>query len=672
MHSKDKRRAKPEATTGRDPIELERRRLAIVLGDDTGFRLYLATYNEPRRRDDLIARLAGDLAKHGVSVTRLDVSAFGSDSSLAELLRRHSEQETAGGPRRLAVMVVGIEDLLDCAPPGKAFGFLERANIQREALPKAAPFPVVLWLTPRFSAVLPKVATDLWHWRAASFEFTGGTAQRVDVLRELARLPDERRRRLRTAETAERAELLEELLGELDRAGPPSTRREIAERVTLLDELGTSLLDLGRGSDARAVFEREIELATENRDAPALAAALTNLGDAVTYLGNLSRAASSYQAALEIRESLSARDPGNAGWQRDLSVSFNDIGDVQSAKGDLGGALKAYQDSLAIREKLAAQDPGNAEWQRDLSVSFNKIGDVQSAKGDLDGALKAYQDSLAIAQKLAAQDPGNAGWQRDLSVSFNKIGDVQSAKGDLDGALKAYQDSLAIAQKLAAQDPGNAGWQRDLSVSFNRIGDVQSAKGDLDGALKAYQDSLAIRQKLAAQDPGNAGWQRDLSVSFNRIGDVQSAKGDLDGALKAYQDSLAIAQKLAAQDPGNAELAARPLGQLRQDRRRAAREGRSRRRAQGLPGQPRHPQKLAAQDPGNAGWQRDLIVSNVKLAEVAEAQDGQASEAARHYRAALDIAVALRDSGRLAPVDAWMVGELEARLERVSAQAGPQ
>jgi tetratricopeptide (TPR) repeat protein len=201
---------------------------------------------------------------------------------------------------------------------------------------------------------------------------------------------------------------------------------------------------------------------------------------------------------------------------------------------------------------------------------------------------------------------------------------VQSAKGDLDGALEAYQQDLAIAQKLAAQDPGNALWQHDLSVSFIKIGDVQSAKGDLDGALKAYQDSLAIREKLAAQDPGNAQWQRDLSVSFNKIGDVQSAKGDLDGALKAYQDSHAIAQKLAAQDPGN------------------------------------------------AGWQRDLIVSHWKLAEVAESQDGQASEAARHYRAALDIALALRDSGRLAPVDAWMVEELEARLERVSAQDAPR
>jgi hypothetical protein len=62
----------------------------------------------------------------------------------------------------------------------------------------------------------------------------------------------------------------------------------------------------------------------------------------------------------------------------------------------------------------------------------------------------------------------------------------------------------------------------------------------------------------------------------------------------------------------------------------------------------------------------------VKLAEVAESQDGETGGAAPCYRSALDIAIALRDSGRLAPADAWMVGELEARLVRVQRPAARQ
>ena len=132
------------------------------------------------------------------------------------------------------------------------------------------------------------------------------------------------------------------------------------------------------------------------------------------------------------------------------------ICDTYLAAGDLARAREAAEESLAIMRKLAAADPGNAGWQRDLSVSLEKVGDVRLATGDRAGALAAYEESLAITRKLAAADPGNAGWQRDLSVSLNKVGDVRLAAGDRPGALAAYEESLAIRRKLAAADPGNA------------------------------------------------------------------------------------------------------------------------------------------------------------------------------------------------------------------------
>ena len=72
-------------------------------------------------------------------------------------------------------------------------------------------------------------------------------------------------------------------------------------------------------------------------------------------------------------------------------MSYDKIGDISAARGDRDGALKAYQEGLETSKALAARDPNNAEWQRDLSVSYNKIGDISAARGDRDGALKAYQ-----------------------------------------------------------------------------------------------------------------------------------------------------------------------------------------------------------------------------------------------------------------------------------------
>jgi tetratricopeptide (TPR) repeat protein len=92
------------------------------------------------------------------------------------------------------------------------------------------------------------------------------------------------------------------------------------------------------------------------------------------------------------------------------------------AQGDLVGALKSYRDSLAIRERLAQSDPGNAGWQRDLSTAYENVGKVQMAQGDLVGALKSYRDSLAIRERLVALDPANKQWHDSLDAAAAGIG----------------------------------------------------------------------------------------------------------------------------------------------------------------------------------------------------------------------------------------------------------
>ena len=187
----------------------------------------------------------------------------------------------------------------------------------------------------------------------------------------------------------------------------------------------------GQLDAARAAYARVIAAAKPGADDEALVWAKFGMGDIAQQRGNLGAAGATYHEAETIADRLAKSDPGNAGWQRDLSVSYNKVGDVQVAQGNLPAALASYQAGLAIRDRLAKSDPGNAGWQRDLSVSYNKVGDVQVAQGNLPAALASYQASLAISDRLAKSDPGNAGWQRDLSVSYDKVGDVQVAQGNL-------------------------------------------------------------------------------------------------------------------------------------------------------------------------------------------------------------------------------------------------
>jgi hypothetical protein len=88
---------------------------------------------------------------------------------------------------------------------------------------------------------------------------------------------------------------------------------------------------------------------------------------------------------------------------------------VQVAQGNLPVALTSYQASLAIRDRLAKSDPGNAGWQRNLSVSYKKVGDTYRKAGQLTKAREALAAGRAIIAQLVAQYPDWVQWKQDLA-----------------------------------------------------------------------------------------------------------------------------------------------------------------------------------------------------------------------------------------------------------------
>ena len=135
-------------------------------------------------------------------------------------------------------------------------------------------------------------------------------------------------------------------------------------------------------------------------------------------------------------------------------------------------ALKSYQADLAIAERLAKSDPGNANWQRDLSVSYEKVGDVLVQQSNLAEALKFYQASLAISERLAKSDPGNANWQRDLLVSHWKLASVFRDQGDQEKAIDALRQGREIMARLVSLSPDNTGWKRDLQGFDDQLAEL--------------------------------------------------------------------------------------------------------------------------------------------------------------------------------------------------------
>jgi len=316
----------------------------------------------------------------------------------------------------------------------------------------------------------------------------------------------------------------------------------------------------------------------------ALSGSYERLGDLLQAQGDLNGAKAEFQNELDINRRLIEQDAGSGGWQDRLSTSFNKLGYVLEVQGDLQGAKTQYQNGLGIREKLVTQyesafqiiqelvhqDPGNSGWQRNLSISYDRLGNVLKAQGDLSGAKNWYENALEIREKLAALNTGSDG-QRDLLVSFSNLGDILLAQRDLPGARAQCQHVVEIAEKLAKQDPSNTRWQRDLSDGYENLGQAETAHGDLNDAKAHYGKSLEIRQKLVTQDPTNSDWQHDLSDTYKDLGLLLKKQGDSSGARSNFQagfDILTSLIRLHGENPtwkADLDLVKRELGQFSQN-----------------------------------------------------------------------------------------------------------
>ena len=195
------------------------------------------------------------------------------------------------------------------------------------------------------------------------------------------------------------------------------------QRATRLDasdpgtwhDYARAALDAGRTAEAKTAFEQAAQKAGESNKPLWRYWATLGMGDVAVEQGSLPNARQLYEAAAAIADPIAKADPGNSGWQRDLSVSYNRVGDVLVAQGNLPEALKSFRDSLAIRDRLAKADPGNSGWRRDLALSHGRVATVLARHGSRREAVHAFEQGRAIIVRLRQQSPDNATLPKDLA-----------------------------------------------------------------------------------------------------------------------------------------------------------------------------------------------------------------------------------------------------------------
>jgi acyl-homoserine lactone acylase PvdQ len=78
-------------------------------------------------------------------------------------------------------------------------------------------------------------------------------------------------------------------------------------------------------------------------------------------------------------------------------------------------ALEAYRARIAVLERLTASEPNNTEWQRELAFSYASISATSASLSKQEETAQAYTRAVGILEQLLARDPNNRQWQRDIA-----------------------------------------------------------------------------------------------------------------------------------------------------------------------------------------------------------------------------------------------------------------
>jgi tetratricopeptide (TPR) repeat protein len=223
-----------------------------------GFRLIVATYINPRLRDELTERLITDQWQRQMHISRMDLSSEERPILLSAVKEHLAALPMPRGWRR-AVMVTGLDSHLDYSPAAKdGFAVLETANLHRDAFSVDCPVPLVLWLSPSATTALGQRAPDLWHWRVAVLDFTGGPTERERLIGTLLEQPWFQTSSLSTDRKLERIAALRDLIVEIEmlQSGDSDSKSLRGRRTRIEYELGSALMQLGDYPEARAHYER--------------------------------------------------------------------------------------------------------------------------------------------------------------------------------------------------------------------------------------------------------------------------------------------------------------------------------------------------------------------------------------------------------------------------------
>jgi predicted O-linked N-acetylglucosamine transferase (SPINDLY family) len=276
------------------------------------------------------------------------------------------------------------------------------------------------------------------------------------------------------------------------------------------------IVELLDGSPAAAVplLRRCVEVA------PKVAFAWSNLGVALTGMGDCSNALECFSRTLEL-------EPRNAGAMKNMGIALR--------------RLRRFDEAMASFRRAAQREPNDAELHRE-------VGDLLTDMGRPAEALSRYDRALAANPRdaIAHHNRGYAAWrsgdperaERDLRRAIEaapRFARAYSTLGALLVELGRAEEAVRLHEQAVAIEPGNASFHNEHGIALEALGRREDGIACYDRALelqpaftRALENRGAARYELKRLDEALADYERAEELAPDEYcGDLLHLRLDL-------------------------------------------------------------------------------------------------------------------------------------------------
>ncbi len=272
-------------------------------------------------------------------------------------------------------------------------------------------------------------------------------------------------------------------------------------------------------------------------------------------IGEVSESREAIQAALAIREPLSAEFPDRADLLDDLADSYLWQGIIRMEQGSLAQAITSCKQSQAIRSRLVAAHPESRDDRQRLAVSTTYLGRMLHANGAPTAAIVALRQAEELFSEIRRLAPDNYAAMDSYVGCLNHLGRVYLSTGELNEAEVLFHRAVALANEVSAADAEGLFYSDMLPLSLNNLAEVRQINGDYAEAERTYRAAQSSIKRLAEAHPAVTAYQQALSNNHNNLANLYEEQGRLQQAIVEQQESLAVGQTLVEHYPAIAGVA---------------------------------------------------------------------------------------------------------------------